>query len=204
MRSSYKVRRIELLVLAAVVAATLTSAPAFAQSDREDEARTLFEAGRLAYDSGHFEDARDDFERAYELSGRPELLYNIGQCADRLRDDPAAIDAFERYIVAVPDAANRPQVEVRLSALRDARDRSEAVDVSDAEPEHAVETAVPTAEPPARDDTWLWAGVGIGVGAAAAIAIIIAIVVATSSPSIESPIPGVVGPGGIVIALGSP
>ncbi|MCA9614388.1 MAG: hypothetical protein KC586_16645, partial [Myxococcales bacterium] len=45
------------------------------------------------------------------------LLYNIGLTADRLRDDAAAVEAFERYLASGEDA-RRDEVERRLAASR--------------------------------------------------------------------------------------
>jgi hypothetical protein len=187
-------------VSTAVLAVLCVLAPcvAVAQVDREEEAHSLFEAGRLAYSAGHFADARDDFERAYDLSGRPELLYNIGQCADRLRDDAAAIDAFERYLGAVQEPANGEEVLRRLVALRAAR----AVDVPI---EHPSDSALALPRQPVDgggDETALWVGVGVGAGVAVVLAIVIGVLLSAPSSSVESPIPGAIGPGGIVIALG--
>lgn len=112
-----------LACLGVLLAVALAAAgPAGAQdgtlSARDREARSLFEAGRTAFEDGRFEDARSYFERAHELSGRAELLYNIGSAEDRLRHDEAAIEAFEGYLAALPDAANRTEVEARIAALR--------------------------------------------------------------------------------------
>lgn len=93
--------------------------------DHPSEARALFLAGRVAFDEGRFEAAIRHFQASYELSERPALLYNIAQCYDRLRRDPQAIEAFERYLQAAPDAENRPTVEARLRALREAVAQSE-------------------------------------------------------------------------------
>ena len=84
----------------------------------EAEARALFEAGRNAFEDGRFDAALQRFTEAYALSHRPELLYNIGQAADRLRHDAEAVRAFEQYLELVPDAPNRRRVELRLEALR--------------------------------------------------------------------------------------
>jgi len=94
-------------------------------------ARGLFEEGRRAFDEGRFSQALERFEEAYALSGRPELLYNVGLAADRLRDDARALEAFEGYLAATEatteDSAQaadqRAQVESRVAALRVARDR---------------------------------------------------------------------------------
>lgn len=87
------------------------------------EARRVFEAGKAAFDAGRFDEAAERFERAYELSGRPELLFDLGLAADRLRDDERALDAFERYLALAGDSPFRAQVERRVAALRAARAR---------------------------------------------------------------------------------
>jgi len=85
---------------------------------RDAEARTLFEAGRIAFRDGRYEDARSHFRRSYELSHRAELLYNIASTDDRLRRDEEALAGFEEYLRLVPLAENRSEVEARIDALR--------------------------------------------------------------------------------------
>ena len=107
------------------------AAPALAQSAagasvqtppaNEEVARNLFQAGKSAYQAGNYRDALTFFEQAYERSGRAALLYNVGQAADRLRQDDKAIESFTKYLEQTPDAPNRAEVEQRLQALREAR-----------------------------------------------------------------------------------
>jgi len=89
-----------------------------APTSHDDEARALFEAGRVAYSDGRFEAALGHFRNSYELSGRPRLLYNIGSAADKLRRDQQALEAFEAYLAQVPDADNRNEVAARIEVLR--------------------------------------------------------------------------------------
>lgn len=98
------------------VSPTRAQAPEEARSD--EEARLLFEAGARAFNDGRFEVALARFREAYDLSHEPALLYNIGQAADRVRMDREALEAFERYLVEMPDAENRREVEGRVAALR--------------------------------------------------------------------------------------
>jgi tetratricopeptide (TPR) repeat protein len=91
--------------------------PAASTNSRDNEARMLFEAGRVAYSAGRFDDALGYFRRAHEISGRAMLLYNVGSAADKLRQDVIALDAFRRYLEAVPDAENREEVEARVRVL---------------------------------------------------------------------------------------
>jgi hypothetical protein len=87
--------------------------------DADRKARDLFKQGRAAYEEGRYRDAWDYFRQAYLLSKRPELLYNVGQSADRLRMDREALDAFKLYLAKLPDAENRREVENRVRALEE-------------------------------------------------------------------------------------
>lgn len=81
------------------------------------EAQALFQAGSAAFAEGRYEEALERFQRAHELSPRPELLYNIAVCADRLRQDARALDAFRRYLAAAPESDRRREIEVRIRIL---------------------------------------------------------------------------------------
>jgi hypothetical protein len=122
-------------------AATAPPAPS-AQSDRDQHARSLFEKGREAYGDGRFRDAWAYFHEAYQLSGRPELLYNIGQTADRLGQDADALRAFRMYLERLPAAQNRHDVDNRIHALEE-RVKNRAQPAPDALSEHDATNATP-------------------------------------------------------------
>jgi tetratricopeptide (TPR) repeat protein len=170
-----------------------------AQASRDEEARARFEAGRLAYASSRYADALSEFEHAYELSGRPELLYNMGQCFDRLRRDADAIETFERYLRELPAASNRIEVETRLEVLRAAARERAVVTLS---PELLTTEAPPPAAGGVETEWWFWAALG---GGALVVGAVVAILVATTSTTSTDPLyAGDVGPGGIVVALEGP
>ena len=85
----------------------------------DDEARGLFLAGQAAYGRADFDAALGHFERAYELSGRAELLFNIGLAAQRARRRERALEAFREYLRLVPDAPNRADVEARIAEVEE-------------------------------------------------------------------------------------
>jgi tetratricopeptide (TPR) repeat protein len=92
-----------------------------AQTDTasDSEARALFEQGRTAYDAGHFDEAVRAFRRAYVLSPRFPLLYNIGQAELRAGHDALALDAFQGFLRQSPaDDARRSEVEERIRVLQ--------------------------------------------------------------------------------------
>ncbi len=126
----------------------------------DDEAHARFEAGRVALAAGRNEAALENFTAAYELSRRPELLYNIAIAADRLRRDDVALDAFERYLAAMPadQVQNRAEVESRVTALRAAHAAASQSALASSSPSsvHPEELAIP-----------LLVGGGVGVAAGA-------------------------------------
>ena len=77
-------------------------------------AQEHFRQGQEAYDETRYSDAVREFQQAYDLSGRAELLYNIGIAHERLLDWGATIDAFESYLRLLPDAPNHDNVQARL------------------------------------------------------------------------------------------
>lgn len=137
------------LVFASLAAlAAMTPLPAFAQADTgaDTDARAMFDEGRRAYDEGRFEDATRAFRRAYLLSPRYQLLYNIGQSELRAGRDGRALEAFEAFLrQARPDEPHRSEVEERARILR-----GMGVEAESAPPEEEPVTRTqPEAEPAA-------------------------------------------------------
>jgi len=140
----------------------LTSSPALAQRSRppapaaadpararDDEARLLFDAGQLAMEQGRYADALDYFERAYALSGRANMLFNIGTVAERLRRDERALEAYDAFVAAVPDSPMRVQAEARASILRTTlASRAAEPAPSDASPAASDANAAPAGAAP--------------------------------------------------------
>lgn len=174
-------------------------AQAAARTDASDEvARGLFQAGKAAYEAGNYADALSFFEQAHARSGRPQLLFNVGQAADRLRQDDKALEAFRAYLAALPDAPNRGEVEARIRALERAvaeRKSSMVIAPVPAEPvaaptpadtaahAAAVEppnddgglTRAPTESKPVTQRWWFWTGVGAVVLGGTAVALAVAL-----------------------------
>lgn len=111
------------LIVACCLGALVVHAPSpvAAQADgaSDSDARAFFDQGRAAYDAGQFDEAAKAFRRAYVLSSRYALLYNIGQAELRAGRDALALEAFEGYLRQAPaDDANRSEVEERARVLR--------------------------------------------------------------------------------------
>lgn len=90
----------------AVAAFGLTSEARADTSSTSDDTRTHFDAGvRLLQDPGgaRYEEAYREFKRAYEAEHNPKVLGNLALCAMMLEHDEEALDAYEKYLAAVPD-----------------------------------------------------------------------------------------------------
>lgn len=120
------------------------------------EARSEFEAGAIVFAEGGFAEALAHFERSYELSGRPELLYNIAICHDRLRHDRLAVQNYDAFLEALPETERRAEVEARLPALREAIAREDAERA-------ALAAAASGGGEDIAASPWLWLGIGAAV-----------------------------------------
>lgn len=148
--------------------------PSKAEKAQMDEAKRAFALGTRAYERGDFEGALTQFSKAYEITGSPDLLYNIAAVADRLRRDDEALSAYEGYLKARPRTTDRGHVEGRIRALRasiDARLRAEQE--AEAEAARRAAEAVERDRKARHEAEYIDPGAGpwitIGAGAAAAV-----------------------------------
>lgn len=79
--------------------------------------REHYEKARRAYAAAAFDVAIAELELAYREFPAPEYLHDLGQAYRRAERACEAINHFERYLQAKPDATNRAEVEHELAAL---------------------------------------------------------------------------------------
>lgn len=109
-------------ILAAAVTVGVAEPSAHAQPKSEKaaadvRARELFLKGDTAYAEGRYEEALAAFQEAYDLSGRPQLLFNVSNSLERLGRYQEAVDALEKYL-ASGKAKDRDVVQKRLTNLK--------------------------------------------------------------------------------------
>lgn len=192
-----------------VLAAPASSAAAADSADPMAEAQEAFQLGTQAYALGNYDQAVALFERSYALSGRPELLFNLGQAYAQwysLSGDLAhlrkARKLYQNYIkfLEASDGVDPEAVadtEARIAEI----DGLIAAHVGDMPGETPPEGPTPPSEPeagpgpatppPPHSDTprplhrkgWFW---GVVVGAAVVIAASVTIgVLATRDRPLE-------------------
>lgn len=76
--------------------------PAQAGAGVDEEAEELafqrFLEGEAHYAAGRYEQAVTSFREAWEMSGHPELLYNLANAYERIPDYASAIEALRAYL----------------------------------------------------------------------------------------------------------
>lgn len=144
-------------------------------------ARELFQKGDAAYAEGRYEEAHQFFLEAYDLSGRPQLLYNVSNALERLGRYAEAVEALEKYLasgkahdpeIVQKRLANlKKRVEEQKKAEERAREEEEKKRAPEEKPEPPppteVEQPTPTPAPPESKPTPVVPIVLLGAGGAA-------------------------------------
>lgn len=95
----------------------LLSVPALAQSaEDEEQAKALYGQGEAAYADEEYEQALKYWQAAYDLSGRPLILYNMASAYEKLGRYPEAISALDEYWRFAPES-ERGIIERRIKSL---------------------------------------------------------------------------------------
>lgn len=94
-----------------------SSGIAWAQPTPTATAKELNEQARRSYNLGHWQDAIDAFEKAYQLSGDPALLFNLAQSQRHLGDTEASLRFYRAYLREKTDPTNREIAEQQIKEL---------------------------------------------------------------------------------------
>jgi len=81
-----------------------------------EKARIHFEKGQRRFTSGDYLQAIEHFRISYEITGSPELMYNIARCYEEAGDREQAVAHYQLYL-RVSDGGDRTEVEARIEWL---------------------------------------------------------------------------------------
>ncbi|MGC4093666.1 MAG: tetratricopeptide repeat protein [Polyangiaceae bacterium] len=165
--------RLKLSVVALALSACLVPSLGLAQTDNADElARRHFESGAAYLEESDYENALRAFQKAYDLSKRPEILLNIATVQERRGDIDGAIGALNSYLAAAPNGEHAETVRLRIQNLEKRRPATQEPAPTPAPAPLAVPTPAPTPPPPAPQaaaPNRVPAFITLGVGAAAGV-----------------------------------
>lgn len=107
-----------MVVLVAVVAGVLAlrATPALAEPSPGD-AREIAEMARRSYNLGRWLEAIDGFERAYQMTGDPALLFNLAQAHRQLDHVPEALRFYRSYLRERPNGPDRAIAQEQIAEL---------------------------------------------------------------------------------------
>jgi len=140
---------------AAPAAAASSSAPTAA------DAASWYERAEAEWRQGDSSAARESMRRSYELSGRPELLFNLGQLSRELGECEAALRYYREYLGRI-GSGGREHDARRAVAELEGRCAPAAAKPPPGPPPSAPEPAYWTAPRVVG-----WSAVGVGAAAAA-------------------------------------
>jgi tetratricopeptide (TPR) repeat protein len=112
---------------------------------QKQEVRDHYDKAARAYAVQKFGEAVEEYQKTYEISGDPAMLFNVAQ-AYRLNGQPQeAVFYYRRYLERSPLAPNRADVEQKIADLEKTLETTRK-----AAPETAATTSSPppTAPPP--------------------------------------------------------
>jgi tetratricopeptide (TPR) repeat protein len=172
-------QRVGALAVALAVALALpATASARERSDSlvspeaQAQAKLHFQRGMAAFELGNFQEALDEYERAYQIAPLPGFLFNIGQCHRNLGNLRKAVFSFRLYLRKRPDAKNREAVQTLIRELEAKIDAERAaaklrVPVYVAPPDDGKRPPRRLPPPPIYKRWWFWTGIAAALGGGA-------------------------------------
>jgi tetratricopeptide (TPR) repeat protein len=107
-------------ILITPLAATALPAPPSGKAEAPDEGRDHFNRGVALFHEGDYRAALVEFRRAYEISHKYRVLYNIGQAEFEVQNYAGARSSFQKYLLdggAEIEAGRRAEVEADIKKL---------------------------------------------------------------------------------------
>ena len=171
----------------------LASATGHAQSTSDDLARRHFDSGVAYLEESDYDNALKAFQKAYELSKRPEILLNVATVHERRSDLASAVAALNGYLEAAPRGEHVETVKLRIQNLEkriSEQDKAKAAESAPAVapapapatsgPAPAAPAPTPSPGPRREEPNRMPAFISLGVGGALAGASVVTGLVAKS------------------------
>lgn len=152
------------------VNAASAAAPAPASTSASDEAKSklAYQRGAQLYQAKQYDEAIAAFREGYARKPHPAFLFNLAM-AYRAKGEPqSAIDNYEAYIKAQPDAPDRAAVE---AAIAEQRTKLAAAPAPAAQPGVALvgtktgDSGSDGGSQPIYRKWWFWTATGVAVAA---------------------------------------
>ncbi|MBN2723303.1 MAG: PEGA domain-containing protein [Deltaproteobacteria bacterium] len=81
------------------------------------KAKTHYETAEKHYSVGEFSEALENYKSSFDLSDKPELLFNIAQCHRQLKQYEKSIFFYRLFLSRLPHTALKSEVEKHISEM---------------------------------------------------------------------------------------
>jgi tetratricopeptide (TPR) repeat protein len=158
------------LIVILTLGLALFAAPRIASAEdaATKTAKRHFTKGEKLFALGRFDEALEQYEKAFEAKPLPGFLFNIAQCHRNLGNIDQAIFSYRKYLRESPDAENREAVEQQITELEEEKARTGGgggIVLRDPPPDG--QKPPKGAKKPIYSRWWFWGGVAAVAGAGA-------------------------------------
>ncbi len=94
------------------------------------KAKGYYDQAEKAYDKSEFSRALKLYEKAFDLSQKYEMYFNIAQCHRYLKNFDKAIFFYKRFLAKFPTSVYKDEVVKQIAAMEKALDELKAKEVS--------------------------------------------------------------------------
>ena len=150
--------------LFAILALLFAVTPARADDLSTKAAKRHFDRGEKLFALGKFDEALDEYQKAFDAKPIPDFLFNIGQCYRNLGDYQQAIFSFKKYLKLEPDAPDKEKVEKLIDDLEEKQERGDGQKFVQKKDEPPPPPPPKQGSTPIYKKWWFWTGVAV-VGA---------------------------------------
>lgn len=121
------------MTTADVVADDRTEEPTRGDLDDEQAAEfsSLMNSALEAEEEERYEEAQQDFVRAYSIFPHSNILLSVARVSDRADDHDTAKEGYQNFLERQPDYQNRAQIEQRIDELEKEAKPDEVEEVDD-------------------------------------------------------------------------
>lgn len=134
--------------LVALFAKTATSHAQPSSTSTAEIARNHIQNGGRYYQLRRFAEAAREFQAAWELTRRPEVLFNLGHALEDAGRDREALDAYERFDASGASGVDRQSLLAHMASLRTRLARTATATTTTTTPPPRVTPEPPRVLPP--------------------------------------------------------
>lgn len=143
-----------LFLLGLALAVALPARPAAADDPETRAARRHFDKADKLFALGRFDEALEQYQKAFDAKPIPDFLFNIGQCYRNLGDYESAIFSFRKFLTLDPETPRRADVELLIDDLEAKKAQAEMLELD----RRSKERSKPAPRTPVTKRWWFWTG----------------------------------------------